>query len=265
MRPPRPRDLGATGTSRWLGAYVAVVLVFLHLPLLVLMAFSFNASRFSVDWTGFTLAWFRGLADRPDILSGLRNSLVVGISSTVASTILGTMLALALSRYRFRGRRAMESLLYIPLVTPEIVVGISLLVLFAAMGVRLGIATIVVAHIAFSISFVTVVVRARLAGMDTHLEEAAMTLGAGPWRSFRRVTLPLIMPGVVAGALLAFTLSFDDYMITSFVAGSGSSTLPVVIYGMVRRNIDPTVNAVSTVVLVVTTFLIYLSDRFSRK
>jgi spermidine/putrescine transport system permease protein len=175
------------------------------------------------------------------------------------------MLALALSRYRFRGRRAMESLLYIPLVTPEIVVGISLLVLFAAMGVRLGIATIVIAHIAFSISFGTVVVQARLAGMDTHLEEAAMTLGAGPWRSFRRVTLPLIMPGVVAGALLAFTLSFDDYVITSFVAGSGSSTLPVVIYGMVRRNIDPTVNAVSTVVLVVTTILIYISDRYARK
>jgi len=254
-----------SGVSRWLGAYVAVVLLFLHLPLLILMAFSFNASRFSVEWTGFTLGWFRGLANRPDILSGLRNSLVVGVTSTIVSTILGTMLALALSRYRFRGRRVMESLLYIPLVTPEIVVGISLLVLFSAMGVRLGIATIVIAHIAFSISFVTVVVQARLAGMDMHLEEAAMTLGAGPWRSFRRVTLPLIMPGVVAGALLAFTLSFDDYVITSFVAGSGSSTLPVVIYGMVRRNIDPTVNAVSTVVLVVTTFLIYLSDRFSRK
>ena len=253
-----------SGISRWLATYVAAVLLFLHLPLLILMAFSFNASRFSVEWTGFTLAWFRGLADRPDILSGLRNSLVVGISSTVVSTILGTMLALALSRYRFRGRRAMESLLYIPLVTPEIVVGISLLVLFAAMGVRLGIATIVIAHIAFSISFVTIVVRARLAGMDTNLEEAAMTLGAGPWRSFRRVTLPLIMPGVVAGALLAFTLSFDDYVITSFVAGSGSSTLPVVIYGMVRRNIDPTVNAVSTVVLVVTTILIYFSDRYAR-
>jgi spermidine/putrescine transport system permease protein len=254
-----------SGVSRWLGGYVALVLLFLHAPLLILMAFSFNASRFSVEWTGFTLAWFRGLADRPDILGGLRNSLVVGITSTLISTILGTMLALALSRYRFRGRRAMESLLYVPLVTPEIVVGISLLVLFAAAGARLGIATIVIAHVAFSISFVTVVVRARLAGTDLHLEEAAMTLGAGPWRSFRRVTLPLIMPGVVAGALLAFTLSFDDYIITSFVAGSGSSTLPVVIYGMVRRNIDPTVNAVSTVVLVVTTVLIYFSDRYARK
>ncbi len=249
---------------RWLGVYVAAVLLLLHLPLLILVAFSFNASRFSVEWTGFTLAWFRGLLDRPDILTGLRNSLIVGVSSTLISTALGTMLALALSRHRFRGRTAMESLLYVPLVTPEIVVGISLLVLFAVLGVRLGITTIVLAHVAFSISFVTVVVRARLAGMDTHLEEAAMTLGAGPWRAFRRVTLPLIMPGVVAGALLAFTLSFDDYVITSFVAGPGSSTLPVVIYGMVRRNIDPTVNAVSTVVLLVTTLLIYLSDRYAR-
>ena len=265
MSPWRPwRRRETTGTNRWLAAYVALVLLFLHLPLLILMAFSFNASRFSVEWTGFTLAWFRGLADRPDILSGLRNTLVVGVTSTVISTSLGTMLALALSRYRFRGRRAMESLLYVPLVTPEIVIGISLLVLFAAMGVRLGIATIVIAHVAFSISFVTVVVQARLAGMDRHLEEAAMTLGAGPWRSFRRVTLPLILPGVVAGALLAFTLSFDDYVITSFVAGSGSSTLPVVIYGMVRRNIDPTVNAVSTVVLLLTTILIYFSDRYAR-
>jgi len=168
---------------RWLGAYVAGVLLFLHLPLLILMAFSFNASRFSVEWTGFTLEWFRSLAERPDILSGLRNSLVVGVTSTLIATVLGTMLAFALSRHRFRGRRAMESLLYVPLVTPEIVVGISLLVLFAAIGVRLGITSIVVAHVAFSISFVTVVVRARLAGMDQHLEEAAMTLGAGPWRA----------------------------------------------------------------------------------
>ncbi len=252
------------GVPRWLGACVAGVLLLLHLPLLILVAFAFNASRFSVEWTGFTTGWFTGLLDRPDILDGLRNSLIVGVSSTIIATVLGTMLALALSRHRFRGRRAMESLLYVPLVTPEIVVGISLLVLFAALGVRLGLTTIVLAHVAFSISFVTVVVRARLAGMDAHLEEAAMTLGAGPWRSFRRVTLPLIMPGVVAGALLAFTLSFDDYVITSFVAGPGSSTLPVVIYGMVRRNIDPTVNAVSTVVLLVTTLLIYLADRYAR-
>jgi len=252
-------------TPRWLGALVGVVYFFLHLPLLVLVVFSFNASKFSVEWTGFTLDWYRLLVRRPDILAGLRVSLIVGLCATAIATVLGTLLALALARHRFRGRRALESLLYVPLVTPEIVVGISLLILFAGFKVALGITTIVIAHVAFSISFVTIVVLARLAGMDEHLEEAAMILGADEWTTFFRVTLPQLMPGVLSGALLAFTLSFDDYVITSFVAGSGSSTLPVVVYGMVRRNIEPTVNAVSTVVLVFTSLLIYLADRLGRE
>jgi len=229
------------------------------------VVFSFNASQFSVEWTGFTLDWYRRLLDRPDILAGLRVSLIVGLLSTLISTVLGTLLALALARTRFRGRRALESVLYVPLVTPEIVVGISLLILFAGLRMTLGIPTIVIAHVAFSISFVTIVVQARLAGMDQHLEEAALILGADEWTTFFRVTLPQLMPGVLSGALLAFTLSFDDYVITSFVAGSGSSTLPVVVYGMVRRNIEPTVNAVSTVVLVFTSLLIYLADRLGRE
>lgn len=250
---------------RWLGAIVALVYLFLHLPLLVLVVFSFNASRFSVEWTGFTLQWYRALLERPDILAGLRVSLVVGVLSTAVATTLGTLLALALARGRFRGRLAMESLLYVPLVTPEIVVGISLLVLFAGLKIALGLTTIVIAHVAFSISFVTVVVLARLAGMDRSLEEAAMILGADEWTTFFKVTLPQLLPGVLSGALLAFTLSFDDYVITSFVAGSGTSTLPVVVYGMVRRNIDPTINAISTVVLVFTTLLIWLADRAGRE
>lgn len=253
-----------TRGSRWLGAVVGVVYLLLHLPLLVLVVFSFNASRFSVEWTGFTLDWYRALAARPDILAGLRNSLIVGLASTAIATVLGTTLALALGRHRFRGRTLVEALVHVPLVTPEIVVGISLLVLFVALKLTLGLTTIVIAHVAFSVSFVTIVVLARLAGTDSHLEEAAMILGADEWTAFRRVTLPVIMPGVLAGALLAFTLSFDDYVITSFVAGSGSSTLPVVIYGMVRRNIDPTINAISTIVLVFTSVLIYLADRLSR-
>jgi spermidine/putrescine transport system permease protein len=252
-------------SPRWLGVLVAGVYLFLHLPLLILMLFSFNGSRFSVAWTGFTLDWYRSLASRPDVLHGLQVSLIVGLASTVISTVLGTALALALARHRFRGRLAFQALLYIPLATPEIVVGISLLTLFAWLKVGLGITTITIAHVAFSISFVTIVVEARLAGMDRHLEEAAMSLGADEWTTFRRVTLPLLMPGVAAGALLAFTLSFDDYVITSFVAGSGSSTLPVVIYGMVRRNIDPAVNAISTIVLVITTLLIYGADRLARR
>ncbi|HEX9754200.1 MAG TPA: ABC transporter permease [Gemmatimonadales bacterium] len=255
MQPPPPR---------WLGALAGAVILLLHLPLLVLVVFSFNASRFSVEWTGFTLDWYRRLLERPDILRGLRISLLVGVSATAIATISGTLLALALGRHRFRGRRTLESLIYVPLVTPEIVVGISLLTLFAAVGMSLGVGTIIIAHVAFSISFVTVIVRARLAGMDTNLEEAAMTLGADEVTTFFRVTLPQLMPGILAGALLAFTLSFDDYVITSFVAGSGSSTLPVVVYGMVRRTIEPSVNAISTVVLAVTSVLIYFADRLSR-
>jgi spermidine/putrescine transport system permease protein len=250
---------------RWLGALAGVVVLFLHLPLLVLVVFSFNASRFSVEWTGFTIDWYRRLLERPDILRGLRLSLLVGVSATAIATVFGTLLALALARHRFRGRRTLESLIYVPLVTPEIVIGISLLTLFAAAGMSLGVSTIIIAHVAFSISFVTVIVRARLAGMDTNLEEAAMTLGADEVTTFLRVTLPQLTPGIMAGALLAFTLSFDDYVITSFVAGSGSSTLPVVVYGMVRRTIEPSVNAISTVVLVVTSVLIYFADRLSRR
>jgi spermidine/putrescine transport system permease protein len=252
------------GPSRWLGVFVAAVLAALHLPIVVLVAFSFNASAYSVEWTGFTLDWYRRLIDRPDILRGLALSLQVGLVAALLSTVLGTLLALALARHRFRGRALLERLLYVPIVTPEIVVGISLLVLFAAAGLRLGFATIVIAHVAFSISFVTVVVLARLAGMDQHLEEAALILGADEWTTFWRVTLPQILPGVLSGALLAFTLSFDDYVITSFVTGAGNSTLPVVVYGMVRRNIEPTVNAISTIVLAVTTLLIWLADRLNR-
>jgi len=249
---------------RWLGVVVAGVYLFLHLPLLVLIAFSFNESRFSAAWTGFTLEWYRRLLEREDILLGLRNSLIVGLTTTALATLGGTLLALALARHRFRGRRVAESLLYVPLVTPEIVVGISLLSLFAAVRISLGLGTIIVAHVAFCLSFVTVVVRARLADMDSALEEAALTLGADELSVFRRVTLPQLAPGIAAGALLAFILSFDDYVITSLVAGSGSSTLPVVVYGMVRRTIEPTVNAISTIVLVVTAVLIYLADRLSR-
>lgn len=252
------------GSSRWLGVFVAAVLAALHLPIVVLVAFSFNASAYSVEWTGFTLDWYRRLLDRPDILRGLALSLQIGLVAAFLSTVLGTLLALALARHRFRGRALLERLLYVPIVTPEIVVGISLLVLFAAAGLGLGFATIVIAHVAFSISFVTVVVLARLAGMDRHLEEAALILGADEWTTFWRVTLPQILPGVLSGALLAFTLSFDDYVITSFVTGAGTSTLPVVVYGMVRRNIEPTVNAISTVVLALTTLLIWLADRLNR-
>jgi spermidine/putrescine transport system permease protein len=249
---------------RSLVAFTALCFVLLHLPVLVLAVFSLNRSRFSVQWTGFTLEWYRRLLERQDILAALRVSLTVGFVSTLVATVLGTMIALALARHRFRGRTLLEGLLYLPIVTPEIVVGISLLLLFATLHMALGIATIVVAHVAFSVSFVTVVVRARLEGMDRTLEEAALTLGADEVATFRLVTLPLLSPGILAGALLAFTMSIDDFVITFFVSGPGSTTLPVLIYSMARRTIEPTINAVSTVLVLVTTVLIFFFDRLTR-
>ncbi|MCU0620420.1 MAG: ABC transporter permease [Gemmatimonadales bacterium] len=242
----------------------ALTYAFLHLPLVVLVVFAFNRSRFSVQWKGFTLEWFARLAHRPDVLRALRLSVVVGLASTALATVLGTLLAFALARHLRRGRRVVEGLLYLPIVTPEIIAGISLLLLFSALGVTLGLGTIIVAHTAFSLPFVTIVVLARMAGMDRSLEEAAMNLGADELGTFRLVTLPQLLPGIVAAALLAFTLSFDDFVITFFVAGVGSSTLPLVVYSMVRKSVEPTINAISTLMLVVTTVLVWAADRLAR-
>ena len=250
---------------RWLLAVSFLVYAFLHVPILVLVVFSFNDSKFAVDWVGFTLQWYQRLLERPDILRGLKASLIVGGASTVISAILGTMIALALSRHRFRGRTAYEGFLYVPIVTPEIVTGISLLILFALVKIPLGLTSIVIAHVAFCVSFVVIVVLARLEGMDGTLEEAAMILGADEITTFWKVTVPQLWPGILSGALLAFTMSFDDFVITSFVSGSGSSTLPIVVYGMVRRNVEPSINAISTIILLVTTALIYLADRLARE
>jgi spermidine/putrescine transport system permease protein len=252
-------------TTGWVLALTIAVYSFLHLPILVLVIFSFNNSKFSVDWSGFTLHWYQRLLERTDVLQGLERSLMVGGAATLISTVLGTMLALALGRGRLHGRRAFQGFLYLPIVTPEIVVGISLLILFVLLHFPLGLTTITIAHVAFCISFVVAVVLARLEGMDQHLEEAAMTLGADEITAFRRVTWPQLRPGIFAGALLAFTMSFDDFVITSFVSGSGSATLPIVVYGMVRRTIEPSINAISTVILLATAVLICLADRLLRK
>ena len=253
-----------TNLPRWLIAVAGVVYFFLHLPVLVLVVFSFNDSKFSVDWRGFTLQWYQRLLEREDILRGLKASLIVGGVATVISAVLGTLLALALGRQRFRGRRALEGFLYVPIVTPEIVTGISLLLLFVLLKFPLGLTTITIAHVAFSISFVVIVVLARIQGMDENLEEAAMILGADEITTFWKVTVPQLWPGILSGALLAFTMSFDDFVITSFVSGPGSSTLPIVVYGMVRKNVEPSINAISTIILLGTAILIYLADRLSR-
>ena len=254
-----------TRTPRWLFVVAGVVYFFLHLPVLVLVLFSFNDSKFSVDWQGFTLEWYRRLLERPDILQGLKASLIVGLAATAISAVLGTLLALAIARGRFRGRRAWEGFLYVPIVTPEIVVGISLLLLFALLKFPLGLTSITIAHVAFCISFVVIVVLARIQGMDANLEEAAMILGADEITTFWKITVPQLWPGILSGALLAFTMSFDDFVITSFVSGPGSSTLPIVVYGMVRKNVEPSINAISTIILLGTAVLIYVADRLARE
>jgi spermidine/putrescine transport system permease protein len=249
--------------TRKLTTCIAIVgYLSLHLPLLLLILWSFNASRSGARWDGFTLDWYRRLLHRPDLLIALRTSLIVGITATVLSTTLGTIAALALGRGNRRIARAAESLLVLPIVTPEVVAGISLLILFSAAGIRLGLVSVIVAHTTFCVPFTILVVLARLRGLDRSLEDAALTLGADELTAFRRVTIPLLFPGIVAAALLAFTLSFDDFVITFFTAGPGTSTLPLVIYGMVRRTVEPSVNALSALLVVGTTVLLIVAQRW---
>jgi len=231
--------------SLGLRLYAILAYAYIYLPILLLIVFSFNTQKINVRWEGFTLHWYNELFRDQDVLLATRNTLLIAFISTLLSTIIGTLAALALQRYRFPGYTVAESILYIPVIIPEVVMGISLLVFFSLLNFRLGLTTITLAHIAFNIPFVTLVVRARLHGFDKSIEEAAMDLGANWLITFWRVTLPTIMPGVLAGALLAFTLSLDDYVITYFTAGPGSTTLPLRVFSMVRFAVTPEVNALS--------------------
>lgn len=248
-----------------LSVHAALVYIFLYAPIAILIIFSFNSARQTARWEGFTLKWYAQLAENKLILAALKNSLIVASAATAVSTVLGTLAALALSRYSFRGKQATQAALFLPIIIPEIVLGAALVTFFGAIQMRLSIWTVIISHIAFSISYVAIVVRARLAGFDRSLEEAAMDLGAGPVQTFLRVTLPLIMPGIIAGALLVFTISIDDYVVSSFVAGVGATTLPLQIYSMIKVGVTPEVNAVSALLLVATIFMIVLSQRLQRE
>jgi len=247
--------------KRWLAVYAVAFYAFLHLPLLTLAAFSFNSSRFTV-WERFSLAWYRAIFRDPQILEGLWNSVVIALWATAISTILGTLCAYGLWK---RGSRILTGGLYLSLVTPEIVTGISLLALFQWafrwLHWQLGIFTVVLAHVAFCLAYVVIVVIARLRTVSPTLEEAAMDLGANEWQAFRLVTLPALVPGIVAAALLALTVSFDDFVITSMVAGVDSQTLPMVIYAMARRGASPVINAISALVTLFFSVLIVISER----
>ena len=261
-------------TRRWLAGWAWVVFAFLYVPIVVLVVFSFNSSARVNIWGGFSLEWY-GEALRNDVItSAIRVSLIVAVVSTVVSVVLGTAVALALDRYRFRGRRALDGAVYLPIVIPDITMAVMLLVFFAeafkfidSFGPRftLGISTVALSHIAFNISFVCVVVRARLDQFDRTLEEAARDLYATGWQTFRRVTLPLIMPGVAAGGLLALTLSLDDVVISAFVAGPGSTTLPVYVFSSIRRGVTPELNAISTLMLTASIALVLGSLALQRR
>ncbi len=254
MREEKPGPL-------WLRIYALTVYLFLYTPIVVLVLFSFNSSRRNSSWEGFTINWYATLWANEQLMRALCNSLKVACLATFLSTILGTMAALALSRYQFRGREAAGALAYLPMMVPEIVMGIALLTFFIKAGIQLSIVTVILAHVAFSVGYVTVTVRTRLAGMKGNLEEAAADLGATPWQTFWLVTFPRILPGILSGALLAFTLSFDDFVITFFTAGIGATTLPLKIYSMLKFGVTPEVNAISTIMLCFTIGLLALWSR----
>jgi spermidine/putrescine transport system permease protein len=247
--------------KRGLALYAAGAYLFLHLPLVTLVVFSFNASRFTL-WEGFSLRWYQTLFSDAEMADAAWNSAIIAVVSTVISTVAGTLTAYGLWK---RGSRLLSGSLYLSLVTPEIVTGISLLAffqwVFRWLGWHLGLFTVILAHVSFSIAYVAIVVAARLRTFDPALEEAAMDLGANEWRAFWRVTLPGLTPGIVAAALLASTISFDDYVITSLVAGVDSTTLPMVIYALARRGANPSINAISALIVVIFGALILISER----
>lgn len=271
---------GMASANRFCAVWTWIVLAFLYLPVALLVAYSFNASRLNVLWEGFTLRWYRELFSNEPLLRALRNSLVIAGWTTAISVLLGTAGAWLLHRHRYRFRALWEALVFIPMAVPEVIMGVSLLVLFTAMAPAIndllralpgsprfgpGFLTTILAHVTFCFPFVLVTVQARLAGTDPALEEAALDLGAKPWTAFRRVMVPCMMPGIVAGALLAFTLSMDEVLVTYFVSGPESKTLPLEIYDQVRKGLNPMLNAVSAIFIVATALLVLAAERIRRR
>lgn len=246
------------------GTWTALVLLFLYLPIVVLVAYSFNTSRLNILWEGFTLRWYGQVWASEPLMRAARNSLLIASVTTVLSVALGTLGAWLLHRYRFRGGRAIQTLVGVPIMMPEIVMGVSLLILFATAHMPLGFTTVVIAHVTFCFPFVLLAVRARLAGLDPALEEAALDLGATPLRAFWLVIVPSLRPAIVAGALLAFTLSMDEVIVTYFTASPASATLPLRIFGMAKVGLNPMLNALSALFIVATIAIVLVAERLKK-
>jgi spermidine/putrescine transport system permease protein len=257
----------------WLGIPAVLLYFFLYAPIFVVILYSFNAARYGVVWRGFTTAWYQVLWNNPLALAVARNTVVLAVASTLVATVLGSMLGYALERFWFPGKRWVSWLLFIPVVMPDIVMAVALMLFFALLRdfvrlFELGMTTMILAHVTFQIPFVALVVRSRMVGIDPAFEEAARDLGATPWRTFWLVTFPLILPGVIAGGLLAFTLSLDDFVVSFFTTGPGATTLPILIYSSVKRGITPDINALSALMVlasVMGTVLIALLQRSTDK
>ncbi len=273
--PPRIEAHRRSFASWFHAVFSVLAYIFLYAPIVILVLFSFTPDPFGARMTGFTFSWYTELLADRRLMTATVNTLEVGIISTIISTILGTALALSMERYRFRGRTGVDALLYLPVVIPEVVMALSLLAFFAfslalletttGIGIDNGLATVVISHVAFSISFVVIVVRASLKGFDKRLEEAAQDLGATPWQTFWRITFPIILPGIIGGALLAFTISLDDFIISFFTTGPGFNLLPVEVYSQVKRAVTPKINAISTLMLLVSMILVFLSQAVQRQ
>jgi spermidine/putrescine transport system permease protein len=248
--PNKGKKMLPVGHYRGLGAWTVFFFVFLYLPIVVLVFYSFNANRMVMNWGGFGIDWYLKAFENDDIQKAVWNTLIVATVSTIFATAIATIGALVLARGgNFRGKTVSLGLITLPLMVPEIVTAVAVLIFFSAISMNLGLGNVIIAHITFCIPFAFMPIRARLEGMDTSMEQAARDLYASEWETFRYVTVPLLMPGIVAGAMLAFVISMDDFIITLMVGGAGSTTLPVYIYSMIRRGLTPEINAVCTVLL----------------
>ncbi len=246
------------------GGWTVLVLLFFYAPIVFLVAYSFNDSRLNIVWEGFTLKWYGMLWRDNRLLAALENSLLVAVAATFLSIVIGTTGAWLLHRYRYRGMRTISTLAFIPMVVPEIIMGISLLVFFKTVDVGLGYGTVIIAHTTFCFPFVMAAVQARLAGLDPSLEDAALDLGATPLKAFWHVIVPYLMPAIVSGGLMAFALSMDELIVTYFTSSSSSATLPLRIYGMAKVGLNPMINALSTIFIVATIVLLLASEWVKR-
>lgn len=240
-------------------------MVFFYLPIVILVGYSFNSSRLNIVWESFTFRWYAAIFQDAVLVASLWNSLYVAVVTTVLAVVLGTGGAWLLFRYRFPGVRLLSTLVFIPMIIPEVIMGVSLLIFFVAMQLELGYTTIIISHVTFCFPFVMVAVQARLAGLDPALEEAAQDLGATPWQAFRKILVPYLAPAIVSGALMSFTLSLDELIVTYFTASAGTRTLPLEIFGRVKKGLDPTLNAISTVFILSTVMLVVVTELLKKR